>query len=151
MKPMNIFNMDETGVTIVHKGGKVVTEVGRRNVWAITSAEKGKTHTIISCVSASGYVLPPFLIYPRQRIMENLKIGAIPGTVFHCSDSGWVNADCRPSSLSEILALPKPLAPNKNGRKPAVNAKANCITDTEVLKDLQSKRKKKKQRSRRKQ
>ena len=92
MKPMNIFNMDETGVTIVHKGGKVVTEIGRRNVWAITSGEKGKTHTIITCVSASGYVLPPFLIYPRQRITENLKEGAIVGTVFHCSDSGWVNA-----------------------------------------------------------
>ena len=27
-KPMNIFNMDETGMTIVHKGRKVVTEVG---------------------------------------------------------------------------------------------------------------------------
>ena len=65
MMPMNIFNMDETGVTIVHKGAKVVTEIGRRNVWAITSGEKGKTHTIITAVSASGYV---------------------------CSDSRWVNA-----------------------------------------------------------
>ena len=37
------------------------------------------------------YILP-FLIYPRQRITENLKEGAIAGTVFHCSDSGWVNA-----------------------------------------------------------
>ena len=93
MKPMNIFNMDETGVTIVHKGGKVVTEIGRRNVWAITAGEKGKTHTILTCVSASGFLLPPFLIYPRQRITENLKEGAIAGTVFHCSDSGWVNTD----------------------------------------------------------
>ena len=59
-KPMNIFNMDETGVTIVHKGGKVVTKIGRQNVWAVTSGEKGKTHTIL------GFVLPPFLIYPRQ-------------------------------------------------------------------------------------
>ena len=93
MKPMNIFNMDETGVTIVHKGGKVVTEIGRRNVWAITAGAKGKTHTTLTCVSASGFVLPPFLIYPRQRITENLKERAIAGTVFHCSDSGWVNTD----------------------------------------------------------
>ena len=40
------------------------------------------------------------------------------------------------SSLSKILALPKPLAPKKKGRKPAVNAKASCITDPEVLDDL---------------
>ena len=43
-KPMQVYNLDETGVTIVHQPGKVVTEVGRRNVHAITSAEKGKTH-----------------------------------------------------------------------------------------------------------
>ena len=92
-KPMNIFNMDETGVTIVHKGGKVVTEMGRKNVWSITSGEKGKTHTILACVSASGFVLPPFMIYPRQRVTENLKKGAIAGTVFHRSDSGWVNSE----------------------------------------------------------
>ena len=40
------------------------------------------------------------------------------------------------SSLSEILALPKPLAPKKKGRKPTVNAKASYITDPEVLDDL---------------
>ena len=85
--------MDETDVMIVHKGGKVVTEMGRKNVWSITSGEKGKTHTILACVSASGFVLPPFLIYPRQRVTENLKGGAIAGTVFHRSDSGWVNAE----------------------------------------------------------
>ena len=89
-KPMNIYNMDETGVSIVHKPGKVVTEVGRRNVWGVTSAEKGKTHTILTCVSASGSALPPFFIYPRKRIMEKLKEGALPGTAF---DTGWVNTE----------------------------------------------------------
>ena len=92
-KPMQIWNMDETGVTVVHKPGKVVTEVGRRNVWAVTSGEKGKTHTILSCVSASGSTLPPFMIYPRKRVTDNLKAGAVPGTTFHCSDTGWVNSE----------------------------------------------------------
>ena len=53
MKPMNIFNLDETGVTIVHKGGKLVTEIGHRNVWAITSGEKGKPphhHYVRFCI-----------------------------------------------------------------------------------------------------
>ena len=84
-KPMNIYNMDETGLsTIVHNPGRVVTELGRRNVWAITSAEKGKTHTILTCVSASGYSLPPFIVYPRRRISDNLKVAAVPGTSFNC-------------------------------------------------------------------
>ena len=31
-KPMQIFNVDETGVSVVHKPGKVITELGRKNV-----------------------------------------------------------------------------------------------------------------------
>ncbi len=67
--------------------------VGRKNVWAVTSAEKGKTHTVLACASASGFSLPPFIIYPRKRITEGLRSGAFPGTVFNCSDSGWVNGE----------------------------------------------------------
>ena len=92
-KPMQIYNMDETGVSIVHKPGKVVTQVGRHNVWAITSGEKVKIHTILSCVSVSGNALSHFMIYPRKRIMDNLKICALPGISFHCSDSGWVSSE----------------------------------------------------------
>ena len=33
--------------------------------------------------SVSGYALPPFIIYPRKRIADKLKVGAVPGTAFH--------------------------------------------------------------------
>ena len=65
--------MDECGISVVHKPGKVVTVLGRRNVWAITSAEKGKMHTVLCCVSCSGQALPPFMIFPRKRMLENSK------------------------------------------------------------------------------
>ena len=58
--------------------GKVVTELGRRNVYAITSAEKGKTHTILACVSASGYVLPTVMIYPRKQVIRVKKLVGLP-------------------------------------------------------------------------
>ena len=85
--------MDETGISIVHKPGRVFSEIGGRIVWAITSSEKGKTHTILICVSASGFSMPPYLIYPRKRITDVLKVGALTGTTFRCSDSGWVNSE----------------------------------------------------------
>ena len=48
------------------------------NVYAITSAEKGKTRTVLSCVSASGYILPPVMVYPRkQSLPEKFKEGAV--------------------------------------------------------------------------
>ena len=80
-KTMQIYNMDETGLSIVHKPGRVITQVGRCNVWAITSAEKGKTHTVLTCASASGCALPPFMIYLQKQIADNLKVGAVPSTV----------------------------------------------------------------------
>ena len=92
-KPMQIYNIDECGVSVVHKGGKVLPQIGRKNVWSISSGEKGKNHTIVSCVSASGVALPPFLIYPRKRITDNLKQGAYPGTSFNCSPNGWINQE----------------------------------------------------------
>ena len=30
--------------------------------------------------------------YPRKRITDNLKTGAVAGTTFHCSDTVWVNS-----------------------------------------------------------
>ena len=66
-KPMNIFNMDETGVSVVHKGEKVVTEMGRKNVWALTSGEKGKTHTIRTCCFCFWVCSSPFLDLPKTE------------------------------------------------------------------------------------
>ena len=60
---MQIFNVDETGVTIVNRPNKVVAEVGRHKVYTITSAERGKT--------------------------QNPEGGA-PGTLFHNTESGWM-------------------------------------------------------------
>ena len=62
---MQIYNCDETEVSVVHKLGKVVAEMGHHKVYAVTSAEKGKTHTILTCVSASDHVLPPMMIFPH--------------------------------------------------------------------------------------
>ncbi len=93
-KPMQIFCADETGISVVHKPGKVVAQLGRHNVYSITSAERGKTHTVLACVSASGYILPPFMVYPRKRsVPDNLKLGAVPNTVFCNSENGWINSD----------------------------------------------------------
>ena len=60
-------------------------------VWNVMSSERGHTHTLVVCGSASGYVLPPLMIYPRVRISEHLKIGAPPGTVFAGTPKGWIN------------------------------------------------------------
>ena len=93
-KPMQLYNADETGVTIVHKPGKVITELGCHHVYSITSAERGRTHTILSCSSATGFMLPPCIIYPQKtKVPENFKEGARAGTLFCSSKNGWINSE----------------------------------------------------------
>jgi hypothetical protein len=90
-KPMQIYNVDETGITVVHSPGKVFSAVGRKHVYSITSGERGKTHTVVVCVSASGHAIPPLMIYPRKMaVPDNMKIGAVPGTIF---DNGWITQE----------------------------------------------------------
>ena len=111
-KHMQIYNCDETGVSVVHKPGKVVAELGRRNAYVITSAERGKTHTILSCVSASGYSLPPMMVYPRKKsVPETLKEGAIPNTFFANSESWWMNSELYLQRFNFFLQNIPPVRP----------------------------------------
>lgn len=87
-KPMCIYNADKTGVSVVHRPGKVLAQMGRKTVYSISSAERGKTHTVLACVSASGHVLPPMMVYPRKRVL--FKKGL---SLFVTSENGWINAD----------------------------------------------------------
>ena len=60
----------------------------------MSSAEKGKMHTVLVCVSASGYVLPPLMVYLRKIcVPDTFKVGAIPITLIQTSESGWINSD----------------------------------------------------------
>ena len=93
-KPMLIYNADETGFSKVHKNRcKVLARRGQKTVWGITSGERGKTHTLLVCGSASGHVIPPLIIFPRVRMPESLKQGAPPGTMFSTSPKGWINQE----------------------------------------------------------
>ena len=49
---------------------------------------------VLSCVSASGYTLPPMMMYPRKKkVPDNLKEGAISDTLFMNSENGWINSE----------------------------------------------------------
>lgn len=63
-------------------------------MYAVTSGEKGKTNTIFSCVSVSGYVFPLMMVYPRkQSLLEKFREGAVTNTLFVTSENGWINTN----------------------------------------------------------
>lgn len=82
--PHNIYNMDESGLSVVQKVSKVLAKKGKHQVGSITSQERGHTITIICCINAAGSYLPPAIIFPRVRMKAELQDGAPPGTMFAC-------------------------------------------------------------------
>ena len=86
-----IYNVDESGHSTVQTPSNVISQRGKRQVGAITSAERGTNTTGVYCQSAVGHFLPPMLIFKRKRMSDSLKVDAPTGTVFACTDSGWID------------------------------------------------------------
>jgi len=62
--PDRIFNCDETGITTVSlKPSKVTASKGKKQVGALSSAERGQLLTVEICMNASGNYIPPFLCF----------------------------------------------------------------------------------------
>lgn len=88
-----IWNVDETGVTTVHKTVKVVSRSGRKQVGQITSGERGQLVTIVQAVSAIGVKAAPFFVFLRARFRPHFLNGAPEDSAGGASPSGWINAE----------------------------------------------------------
>ena len=55
------------------------------------TAGKGKTVTVLGCGSASGYAIPPYLVFAGKRLSPDLLKGAKPGFAAAMSETGWSN------------------------------------------------------------
>ena len=91
--PHSIYNVDETGLTTVHKPPKVIASRGEKQVGQITSAERGTLVTVVGTINAIGNSIPPFMIFPRVHYKENMVKGAPPGTVGVSHVSGWMTSE----------------------------------------------------------
>lgn len=88
--PNNIYNMDESGLSSVQKPQKIFASKGRKQVGAITSAERGTHTTVVCCMSALGVFIPPALIFSRKNFKAELFDDAPPGTLGLVQESGWM-------------------------------------------------------------
>ena len=92
--PDCIFNVDETGVQTVTQGGKVLAQKGCRNVQIISSAERGSTTTVVAACNASGYFVPPMIIFKGTRKPSSDLFSSLPeGSVVEVSKSGWIDKE----------------------------------------------------------
>ena len=91
-RPAQIFNMDETGMPLDPKAPYIVCSRGQKHPSFMNAGSKVQI-TVLSCCSAAGYTIPPFVIFDRKSLKAELTIGEVPGTMYGLSESGWVDSE----------------------------------------------------------
>ena len=64
-KPVQIFNMDETGMPLDPNPTSVIGPAGSKHVSYMRSGDKTSI-TVVACCNASGGVIPPLVIFNRK-------------------------------------------------------------------------------------
>ena len=108
-----LWNADETGLTVVHRPGKIMAKSGVKQVGKITSAERGETVTVMCAVNGAGAYVPPLMIFKRRRMTELLLKGSPPGTIGAVTDNGWIDGSVFLKWLKHFVLHVKPSAENK--------------------------------------
>ena len=91
-KPAQIFNIDETGMSLDPSPPSVIARRGQKHPSAVGSGDKTQI-TVLSSCSAAGYALPPFVIFDRKSLKLELTVGEVPGTVYGLSSKGWIDGE----------------------------------------------------------
>ncbi|KAJ8896234.1 hypothetical protein PR048_001577 [Dryococelus australis] len=88
-----IHNADETGFQLNNRPEKILSMKGKRNAMSVTAKERGETVAVLTCVSATGVFLPPFLIFKGKNMKQEFRDNLLPGSVVFMSDSGYITIE----------------------------------------------------------
>ena len=84
--PGQIFNCDKVGMPFIHKLPRVVSHVGQKHPYAVTSGNKAQI-TILACTSASGYSISPITIFDHKQLQPEMAESEMPGTFYGLTDN----------------------------------------------------------------
>ena len=91
-KPCQVFNMDESGMRLSPAPPKVLCKKGTKSLNWTTGGDKSQI-TVVGCVSAGGYCLPPMVIYDRKTLHQDMSKGKVAGTMYGLSSKGWIDQE----------------------------------------------------------
>lgn len=90
----DLYNVDETGLTLVNKGGKIVAPKGSKTVVMKKSGERSENITlVVSCNATASVILPPMVIFKGVRMNEDLMKEAPEDTIFATSLKGYIDSE----------------------------------------------------------
>lgn len=108
-----IFNVDESALSTVQRPQKILATKGRKQIGAITSAERGIHTTVVCCMNPIGIFIPPALIFARKNWKSELIDDAPAGTLGLCQESGWMTGELFSKWLEHFIKFSKSSKENK--------------------------------------
>jgi hypothetical protein len=90
-KPHLVYNIDEKGINTEYRPPNIVAGFDARP--QVVMAERSKTVTVIGGGNALGSQIPPFFVFPGQRMLPELMVGKSEGTEGMMTQSGWSNSE----------------------------------------------------------
>ncbi|XP_018576511.1 uncharacterized protein LOC108915046 [Anoplophora glabripennis] len=108
-KLSHIFNMDETGVQLINKPGKVLATKSAKDVYVLTSKERGENVTVVACCGADGRFIPPTLIFKGVNQKAEYSDGLpAESKVYMNKNSSFINSELLLKWLKEQFIPNKP-------------------------------------------
>lgn len=109
MKPNKVYNVDETGITVVQsRRSKILAVKGKKQIGTLSAQERGALMTVVTCMSPAGIFVPPLIVFPRKNMKPELLNGCPPGTIAKCHKSGWIQAHIFTNWLQHFIDYVKP-------------------------------------------
>jgi hypothetical protein len=92
IKHYNIYNFDETGFQLGQQPNRSKS-IGRRSA-RIEKANTRESLTAIECISADGFIIPPFFIFEGSVILERWFEEPLPDDwVISVASTGYINSE----------------------------------------------------------
>ena len=90
--PENVFNYDETNLTNDPGLKKALFRRGVKYAERVMDGTKTSV-SVEFCASATGVLLPPYVVYQGKNVYPEWCEGGIEGSCFNSSSSGWFDQD----------------------------------------------------------
>lgn len=113
IKPYDIWNVDETGVTTVQKPSSIVGPKGVKQIGALTSGERGTLVTMCAAVSATGNTIPPMFVFPRVKFYDHFIRDGPMGCIGASHPSGWMTSENFLLFIQHFAKIAKPTQERK--------------------------------------
>ena len=88
--PDRVYNVDEVGFPLSGRPTSVLVKKGMKSPQCIIPGSGRENITVQVACSASGELLPPYIVYSGQRLMKDHTLGGPIGTRYSVSTNGWM-------------------------------------------------------------